>query len=68
MKPQSIAWDVPVFSEKYGYAGTIDYVCTIDGKTYIVDFKTSKQVWPEYELQVSAYKKPIELAESSSTA
>jgi hypothetical protein len=28
-----------------------------------VDFKTSQQVWPEYELQVSAYKKPIENAE-----
>lgn len=30
---------------------------------YIVDFKTSQDVWPEYELQVSAYKKPIESAE-----
>jgi hypothetical protein len=38
-------------------------VCIIDGKTFIIDFKTSKQVWPEYELQVSAYKKPIETAE-----
>lgn len=64
-KPVSIAWDVTIFSEKYGYAGTIDYICKIDGKTYIIDFKTSAQVWPEYELQVSAYKKPIELAEFS---
>jgi hypothetical protein len=64
-KPETIAYDVTVFSDKYGYAGTIDYLCRIDGKVYIVDFKTSQQVWPEYELQVSAYKKPIELAETS---
>jgi hypothetical protein len=63
VQPESIAWDVVVFSEKYGYAGMIDYICKIDGKNYIVDFKTSQQVWPEYELQVSAYKKPIESAE-----
>jgi hypothetical protein len=63
VKPQSLAWDVTIFSEKYGYAGTIDYICIIDGRTFIVDFKTSQQVWPEYELQVSAYKKPIEIAD-----
>src|SRR5207253_4465534 len=60
---ESIAWDITVFSEKYGYAGTIDYICKIDGKTFIIDFKTSQQVWPEYELQVSAYKQPIAFSE-----
>jgi hypothetical protein len=63
VKPESIAWDVVVFSEKYGYAGMIDYICNIDGKPYIVDFKTSQQVWPEYHLQVSAYKKPLQSGE-----
>lgn len=63
VKPESIAWDVTVYSDKYNYAGSIDYICKIDGKVYIVDFKTSQQVWAEYELQVSAYKKPIENAE-----
>lgn len=64
-KPETIAYDVTVFSDKYGYAGTIDYLCKIGGVVYIIDFKTSQQVWPEYELQVSAYKKPFELAETS---
>lgn len=63
VKPESIAWDVTIFSEKYGYAGTIDYICRIDGKVYIVDFKTSAEVWSEYELQVSAYKQPLESGE-----
>src|SRR3954462_1635790 len=50
VKPVSIAWDVTIFSSKYGYAGTIDYICEIDGVTYIVDFKTSANVWPEYHM------------------
>ncbi|TQF41152.1 hypothetical protein UNPF46_08505 [Bradyrhizobium sp. UNPF46] len=62
-KPESIAWDVTVFSEKYGYGGTIDYICKIDRQVYIIDFKTSAEVWSEYELQVSAYKHPIESGE-----
>ncbi len=60
VKPESLAWDITVFSERYGYAGTIDYVCKIDGVPYIVDFKTSSQVWPEYELQVSAYSQALQ--------
>lgn len=56
VKPESIAWDLTVFSDKYNYAGTIDYLCKIDSEIFVVDFKTSAQVWTEYELQVSAYK------------
>lgn len=63
VKPENIAWDVTVFSSKYGYAGTIDYICRIDGKVYIIDFKTSKSIYPSFELQVSAYKKPLEQGE-----
>lgn len=59
-----IAWDVTVFSERYGYAGTIDLICKIGEQVYIVDFKTSAQVWSEYELQVSAYKQPIAFGET----
>ena len=63
VNPESIAWDVTIFSEQYGYAGTIDYICRIDGKVYIVDFKTSSEVWPEYHLQISAYKQPLQSGE-----
>lgn len=61
--PESIAWDITVYSDKYDYAGSIDYICKIDGKTWIVDFKSSQNIFPAYELQLSAYKKPIEGAE-----
>lgn len=61
--PVSLAWDVTVFSEKWGYAGTIDYICKIGDQVWIIDFKTSAEVWSEYELQVSAYKQPLETGE-----
>lgn len=61
--PETIAHDVTVYSDKYDYAGSIDYICKIDGKTWIIDFKSSQNIFPAYELQLSAYKKPIEGAE-----
>jgi len=42
-------------SEK-GYAGTLDLICKLNGELYIVDFKTSVQIYPDYLLQLSAYR------------
>lgn len=43
-------------SEELGYAGTLDRVMTFkDGKTYLLDIKTSGSVWPAYWLQQAAY-------------
>ena len=38
-----------------GYAGTLDCVARLDGKLYVIDFKSSKAIYDEYELQVAAY-------------
>jgi hypothetical protein len=38
-KPQTIARDVTVFSDKYGYAGTVDYICKIGDQVWLIDFK-----------------------------
>lgn len=51
-----IAGDTPVFSQKYWYAGSFDFVCEIDGKVYLGDFKTSKQIDKEYFWQCAAYR------------
>lgn len=59
VNPETITWDLTVFSDKYNYAGTIDYVCKIGDDYYIVDFKTSSEVWTEYELQLNAYKQAL---------
>lgn len=49
-----------VFSKKHNYVGTLDAVGEIDGKKYLIDFKTSKGMYPEYYLQAAAYKKALE--------
>lgn len=50
-----IVTEYVAFNEKEKYAGTIDLICRIGEQIYIIDFKISSQVWPEYELQLSAY-------------
>lgn len=58
-KPKFILNEVTVISEKYGFAGTVDAVVEIDGQIYIVDFKSGQNLWPEYEMQISAYKQAL---------
>ncbi len=51
-----------LYSRKYGYAGTADaqgMVASINGKPCIVDWKTSKAIYPEYRLQTAAYAQAI---------
>lgn len=45
-----------IFSKKYEYSGTTDFICTIDGKMYIGDLKTSNGIYPEMFIQTSAYR------------
>jgi len=44
-----------LWSSKYKYAGTCDCIAMIDGKRYILDWKSSKAIYNEYFLQLSAY-------------
>lgn len=48
-----IAIEYPVVCPYYG--GTIDCIVRINGKVYIVDFKTSKYISYEYIIQTSSY-------------
>jgi len=43
-----------VFSNKYRYAGTFDFLMTIEGFLILGDHKTGKGVYPETALQLSA--------------
>src|SRR3990167_10782929 len=65
VKPKILATETTIFSDIHGYAGTVDFVCRIDGVPYVIDFKTSKQVWKEHELQISAYRVALENCENS---
>lgn len=53
-KPEIIAQECTVFSPEYGYAGTADLICRIDGKTYVGDLK-SGYVASKAALQMVAY-------------
>lgn len=55
-RPQVLRTEYTVWNEKHRYAGTIDLLARINGQTWLIDVKTSSQVWPSMELQVSAYK------------
>ncbi len=65
VKPEVIDSEYTVWNEHYRYAGTVDLKCKIDGKIWLIDFKTSADIWPTFELQVSAYKhaEPVSDAE-----
>ena len=55
-----VATEERIYSKKYKYAGTVDAVAMIEDKFSVIDFKTSKQIYKSYKLQVYAYKQAIE--------
>ena len=54
-----------VYSRRYNYAGTTDFICEIDGKKYIGDIKTSNAIYSEYLMQVAAYRYALQEEEGS---
>lgn len=60
-KPVWIASEMTVYNTELGYAGTLDAVCMIDEKIYVIDFKTDKQISDTYPMQISAYKEAYNL-------
>ncbi len=45
-----------IYSKKYNYTGTLDFICKIDNKMYIGDLKTSSGIYPEFLIQTAAYR------------
>lgn len=52
--------ELKVISRKYGYAGTLDAIAEQDGKLVIFDWKTGAGLYPDMELQLSAYAQAYE--------
>jgi hypothetical protein len=44
-------------SDQLGFAGTLDRVVSFEGKTILIDIKTSNTIYPSYWLQLAAYEK-----------
>jgi hypothetical protein len=55
-RPTFMESEATVYSEDYGYAGTLDQIVEIGGQSYVCDTKSGKSVWPEVALQLSAYR------------
>lgn len=54
---EAINSEIPFISAQWGgYGGTIDLVAEINGKNYIVDFKTSNAIYDDYVIQIAAYR------------
>jgi hypothetical protein len=55
-EPEFLAAESTVFSREHSYAGTLDAVVTIDGRTYVLDVKTGAGIYAEVALQLAAYR------------
>lgn len=49
-----------IYSKKYHYAGTTDFIGKVDGVMTLVDYKCSSAIYPEVFLQLFAYAQAIE--------
>ena len=58
MKP--ILFERPFYSRKYKFTGKEDFVGLVDGELAIIDYKSSKAIYPETALQTAAYAKMYE--------
>ena len=47
-------------SDKYGFGGSLDLICKLNGKITLLDYKTSGAIYDEMIAQVSAYKLLVE--------
>jgi len=56
-KPELVATEYHLFSDKYKYAGTADIIVKLNGKLWLLDVKTSNSLHTSYDLQLAAYAK-----------
>lgn len=55
--PQVIASEIVCYSEKYGYAGTIDFIGVVDNEVVLIDWKTGSRIYRANWCQVGSYHK-----------
>lgn len=55
VKPTKLQPEIFLYHELHEFAGTADLICEIDGEPWVLDWKSSKTIHPEYALQLAAY-------------
>lgn len=58
-KPEVFASELVVFNEEHTFAGTLDLICKINGEIWLWDYKTSAEIYPSHEAQISSYKHAV---------
>lgn len=59
--PVLIESEYTIWNEKDGYAGTLDLLLEIDGQTWLIDLKTSQNIWASHEIQVASYAHALDI-------
>lgn len=59
-KPEWIASELVVASEQHQFAGKLDSLAVINGKTVLADWKTSSGIFPEFYIQTAGYYLALE--------
>ena len=59
-KVKFLASEKMVYSKKYKYVGLLDIKAEVNGELTLCDIKTSKGIYPEMYMQVSAYRQADE--------
>ena len=63
VKENDVKWlssEEKLYNRDHKYAGTVDAIAEINGDYCVIDWKTSRAIYPEYYLQVAAYAKAVE--------
>lgn len=54
VKPKTVATE-QLFACDF-FAGTVDYICQIDGELWVIDWKTTNKLMPQVAIQTAAYE------------
>ena len=54
-RPEIISSEFTLVCDKYGIAGTVDMVCRLLGKLWLIDFKTSNYIHSTHHIQAATY-------------
>jgi len=60
VNPKFISSEFRIYSKRHNFVGQCDALAEIDGKLYIIDYKTSKGVYTSQVYQIAAYMKAYE--------
>ena len=59
-KPEVVATEMNVFSDKYEFAGTLDLVADFNGQRWLIDYKFTNGIHSSHFLQIASYRMALE--------